>query len=250
MKMTEYKTGCKELKHRLNIQFFGGRGASSGGSGSSGGGAVYTGDTSLNINGDQIDLSNSPLIYGDLDSALAGNARTVIEQFESRRYGMKSEYSRFIDSNGNIIEDNHGGKSTVGASYNARMTADAMSHNHPRGNGVIGGTFSDADISNFARFNQKTYRATAKEGTYSISKTGFFNKRVATDYKNYVKPRAAQLKADGKRIIADYNNRKIGYSDAVKQLNSLNNAFLVDTHNWLLNNQSNYGYTYTLERRQ
>ena len=34
MKMMAYKTGCKELKHRLNIQFFGGRGARSGGGGS------------------------------------------------------------------------------------------------------------------------------------------------------------------------------------------------------------------------
>lgn len=228
---------------------FGGRGAKSSGGG--GGGAAYTGDTSIaDTSGGVIDLSDTPLIYGDLDSALTGNARTVIEQFENRRYTTKTEYSRFIDSNGNIIEENHGGRGSVGATMHARQTADAMSHNHPRGDGGLGGTFSEGDISNFSRFNQTTYRATAKEGTYSISKTGSFNgKALSRDYDLAVKRMETNLIGNADSVKLQYRTGKISYNQAVTSIQKLNNAFLVEMHNWLLNNQSNYGYTYTLERR-
>ena len=204
----------------------------------------------LTIGGDKIDLSETPLVYGQKDAALTGNARKALEDFENRRYKMKTEYSTFIDANGKVIESNHGNKGSVGATFYARKTADAMSHNHPREEGVLGGPFSAGDMQNFSNYNQTTYRATAKEGTYSITKGKNFK---AEDFKNAVKAHSdsTYLKAKSitDQLAADYHAKKIDYKEYVAKHHKANNAMLVEDHNWFLANQKKYGYTYTLERR-
>ncbi|MBR5677077.1 MAG: hypothetical protein IKX20_02955 [Paludibacteraceae bacterium] len=217
---------------------------------SNGGGGKLLMVKELNLGDDNIDLSESPLTYGQPDAALTGKARQVIEEFENKRYNMKTEYSTFIDADGNVIENNHGGKKSVGASLKARMTADAMSHNHPREAGVLSGPLSAGDVSNFVRFHQKTYRATGKEGTYSMSKgKDFKGKELTEAYKKQSDASYAKGDAKAKALASDYRSGKLTRSEYLSKLAKANNEMLVSDHNWLLANQKTYGYSYTLERR-
>lgn len=217
--------------------------------------------------GTVIDLSGAPLQYGGADPNLPAAVRKSLEEFEDKRYKSKIEFSRFVDASGNVIEDNRGSRRSVSASHNARVTAAAMSHNHPRsGNeqGMLGGTFSRGDMRNFVKYNQTTYRATASEGTYSISKLSNFDRQgfikhysaattaLENNYQAAVKP----AKTAYNDVLSKYNAGKVTYSDAMAAYNNLLkvqakefNRFLVESHNALLAAQKQYGYVYTLERR-
>lgn len=147
----------------------GGRGSSNprgGGDGFEKKGATSVADG----NTGSVDLSGSPLRYGKADKALDGQRRVAVEGFENRYRGAKIEYGATFDANGMTTELKRGGKGSVKTSAMKYASADTFSHIHPRGEGVLGGTFSQADLSNFTTYGIKTVRAAAKEGTYSISK--------------------------------------------------------------------------------
>lgn len=203
--------------------------------------------------GTGIDLSGSPLHYGGTDTALTGKVRTAIEEFEAKRWKNKIEYSRFVDANGNVIEENRGGKSSVRASLNARMAAQAMSHNHPRSgseSGLLGGTFSISDLNNFVRFGQTTYRAVAAEGTYSISKLkGFDSKSFKQYYTSESAKNNSAYKITMSSLNSSYRAKNISYADYRAAANKAFNTYLVAEHNSLRAGQKLYGYNYTLERR-
>lgn len=224
-----------------------------GGRGSSFSQSAYVAVSVTGSDGAHIDLTGIPLHYGGKDHNLTGKVRTTIEAFEDRRWKNKIEFSRFVDADGNVIEDNRGGKGSVGASLSARMSAHAMSHNHPRSgreSGLLGGTFSTGDINNFVRFSQKTYRATASEGTYSISKQkGFDGKGFRQYYSSeHSKNRGAYVTAR-KTLDTSYKAGKMSYSDYRKATQKAFNTYLVANHNSLRAGQKQYGYHYTLERR-
>lgn len=209
--------------------------------------------SAVGADGTNIDLSGSPLHYGAADPNLTGKARATVEEFENKRWKNKIEYSRFVDANGNVIEDNKGGKGSVKASLQARMAAAAMTHNHPRSGaeaGLLGGTFSTADLNNFARFSQTTYRATAAEGTYSISKLKGFDK---SGFSQYVAAENGKNRAAYKSTMAAlksaYQSGSMKYSDCVTASHKAFNTYLVAEHNSLRAGQKLYGYHYTLERR-
>ena len=129
-------------------------------------GAGGGGVSSLDLaNGDKIDLTDSPLKYGQKDPMLTGAARQMAEQFEDKRYKNKIEYNRMIDKNGNIIEEN-------------------------------------------------------KECSTTCKKLANDVRAGKLNYKNYAQKHTAAV-----------------------------NKYLVDMHNFLLDNQSKYGYVYTLEGR-
>jgi hypothetical protein len=203
--------------------------------------------------GTNIDLSESPLHYGGSDPNLTGKVRATIEDFEDKRWKNKIEYSRFVDANGNVIEDNRGGKGSVRASLTARMSAVAMSHNHPRSGSeadLLGGTFSTGDLNNFVRFNQTTYRATASEGTYSISKLKGFDSR---GFKSYYTAECTMnygaYSSTITKLNASYRSGSMEYKEYISQAHKAFNKFLVAEHNSLRAGQKLYGYHYTLERR-
>lgn len=204
------------------------------------------------IDGSMIDLSNSPLTYGDDDSALTGNARKNIKAFEDKRYKNKVEYAYFVMADGTQVGvEYRGGSGSVRTPVWVNKKADgAMSHNHPREKGIIGGTFSYADLKNFCAYNRTTTRATAKEGTYSISKGNNFNgDGLKKAFKAFDKQNSINCQRAMGRIRRDLQSGKIGYN-TYKRLQAQNaNKMLVKLHDFLLANQSQYGYTYTLERR-
>lgn len=203
--------------------------------------------------GTNIDLSGSPLHYGGNDPNVTGSIRKAVEEFENKRWKNKIEFARLVDANGNVIEENRGGKGSVRSSISAYRRAAAMTHNHPRTGieaGHLGGTFSTADLNNFVRFNQTTSRATAAEGTYSISKVKGFNGSGFKSYytsehtKNFSAYKAARTKID-----SAYKSGQIKYSDYRAAVKNEFNKFLVNQHNSLRAGQTLYGYHYTLERR-
>lgn len=203
--------------------------------------------------GTSIDLSGSPLHYGDADPNLLGAVRAAIEAFENKRWANKIEFSCFVDAQGKVIENNRGGKGSVGATLLARSTAEAMTHNHPRSgreSDCLGGTFSTADISNFVRFRQNTYRATAAEGTYSISKLKDFDGPGLNSYYTAENARnRSTYHATANALAASCKAGSITYTEYRTELSKAFNAYLVAEHNSLRAGQKFYGYQYTLERR-
>ena len=116
---------------------------------------------------------------------------------------------------------------------------------------MLGGTFSSADLHNFAIGGNTTCRATAKEGTYSISKGKNFDK---AGFNSYVAKANADFKTSQReahsKIQKSYNDGKISYEQAKLQQGKAFNTALVNLHNAYLNGQKQYGYTYTLEKRK
>lgn len=216
--------------------------------------------------GTSIDLSDFPLQYGPLDT-LSNAERAAVDAFESKRYKAKVEYGTLITVNGQTLIEKRGGTGSVRMPSRLYNQASVMSHNHPRsGNevGELGGTFSHADLRALATTGIYTMRATALEGTYSMTKGGNFDWNglsqyyKTTDagldraYQAAIKPALASYKS----AVADYAQGRAtrataqaAYDAYVKTAHYEFNRYMVGLHNALLAGQQQYGYSYTLERR-
>lgn len=233
---------------KIDLQFFGGRGSSS--SGSTGG--IAKGELKL-PDGSEIEFEGE-LKFGKDDPNVTGKQRQAIEDWEGKRVKNKVEYAYAVDENGVPVgKEIRGTKGSVAPpQYYRDVPNGAYSHIHPRStDGVMGGTFSGADMNNFARSKGRTYRAAAKEGTYSISKGAGFD---SAGFKSYFatsdKKHQSEYHAKVKVLNADYRAGKISYNDCVKGNAKAFNTWMVKSHNDLLAGQKQYGYTYTLERRK
>ncbi len=221
----------------------GGRGASSG----------VTGRMvkSVVIDGQTVDLGNHPLKYGARDQSMSQDVRKAVDDFERRRTGAKVEHGTLIDANGNVLTENRGGKGSVSMPVRLYDQAVVMSHNHPREDGSsLGGTFSQGDIDTFATTKTKTMRATAGEGVYSISKGANFDAAGLRKYRARVEADArAEYRRKNAQAWQDFEAHKIGYAEYSRAADRNFNEYLVTSHNALLAGQKQYGYTYTLEKR-
>ena len=227
-----------------------GRGSSKSGGGSKGRKTIGVSSVSL-PDGSSIDLSGNPLVYGDNDANVSGKAREAIEAWETKRGKNKVEYNMSVDQNGNQLgPEVRGGKNSVRVPYYQLQEGAIHTHIHPReDSGLLGGTFSDGDLRNFARNGVSTYRAKAKEGTYSISKGSNFDKSAFSLFVNEMHSKESSLlesKARDmrKKISSDSSYTYKQYS---ADFNKAFNSYLVALHNGLRDNQKKYGYTYTLE---
>ena len=205
--------------------------------------------------GDVVDLSSMPLMYGGHDAALDGKSRQVVEAFEQKRLKYKTEAAILVDADGNQLGNEFkGNRDGVKVPFGLFTSATVMTHNHPRGKGeegVIGGTFSDADLFTFSETTHlKTMRASATEGAYSISKSKNFDSKGFNDFVRKTNDtRYNEYRSYAKGLGSDYRKGKIDYETYRKQNNQAFNKMLVDTHNDLIDGQKKYGYTYTLEKR-
>ncbi len=229
-----------------------GRGSSKSGGG---GGAVTS---VVSQQGVAIDLTQTPLIYGPKDTSLSKAQRTAIEAFEAKRVTRDVEYAMLLDANGNSTipysaGDIKGKTGHVNINQQFWRGAEILSHNHPRGKkepGVLGGTFSDADLFQFSAHRQlRTIRATAAEGTYSMTKGASFNR---SGFDNYVgnasKTHYGAYKKAERQLKADYKAGKISHGQYSQANDNAFNKFLINLHNDFLAGQKTYGYTYTLEK--
>ena len=174
------------------------------------------------VNSEIIEL-DKPLKYGLLDKNISDEAREKLEKFEykylTKGGGIEHEMSITKEGKEKFLS---GEKNRV--SY---INGDIVTHIHPRREGVLGGTFSKADIKTFINYREtKTMRAVAKEGTYSITKLPYFDPR--------------------RNFADDYSEAS---SIAYLRYIDPNDVFIAK-HKWLLKNQDKYGYFYTLERRK
>ena len=233
----------------LDLQFFGGRGSSS--SNATRGGIKVK--TVVTQGGQEVKLTN-PLTYGKDDPYLTGDRRQKIEEFENRRGNAKIEYGYVLDQNGNFVTENKGGKGSVKFTQSQLAQASDLSHIHPRGKGeegLIGGTFSDADLSLFnSKTNLNTMRAKAAEGTYSISKGKNFNSSGFSKYMNEQRKANENKQRMTQKALAEQYYKDRDYNKYKQGLSTAFNDFLVDQHNSLLNGAKTYGYSYTLERKK
>lgn len=230
---------------KLDLQYFGGRGASGGG----GGGGGASGELVL-PNGSKIEFEGTLHYDGD-DKALTGAARTAITGFEQKRIKNKVEYAYAVDKDGNPIgAEIRGSKGSVRVPITYHNQENGtFTHIHPRGDGMLGGTFSLADLNNFANYKQKTVRAAAKEGTYSISKGKNFD---TSGFKSFASKANADFKANYNKRLGTagkaYRDGKMSYADYAKANAKAFNTSLVELHNTLRSGQKKYGYSYTLEK--
>lgn len=222
---------------------------SRGGRRGAGGGSSAKGELVLPT-GSPIEFDGELFFDGD-DVNLSGQARTSIENWESRRRGAKIEFAYAVTEDGTQIDrEMKGGKGSVRVSRAMHDTDNcAFTHNHPRSDGMLGGTFSSADLRNFANYKNKTVRATAKEGTYSMSKgknfdRAGFNQFVSDADSTFVK----KVNSNQRTLNNKYRNNEMSYSDYTKQSAKAFNTALVELHETYRKGQKKYGYTYTLEK--
>ena len=218
-----------------------------------------------------------PLVYS-ADSGRPEMPRSV-QEFENKRKNAKIEYGMVVTADGTVLDERKGGKGSVKVPIRALVNGNYLTHIHPRSGYAVeelGGTFSDADINNWAGYNVSTYRAVASEGTYSITKSPSMiaNRSMATafarDYARFIRGNhewASQQVAplsrtyrtqsnelrrqclNGEISRSEYITRNdVIYQNYVTQANRIINVAHINAHNWLLDNQSKYGYTYGLER--
>lgn len=211
---------------------------------------ISTAKDGLAIGNDVIEFDGD-LNYTRDDSSINQVQRAFLDTWETKRQNAKVEYANAVGYQGSEYGEIRGGKN--GAKLPAYYTANKgsiLTHIHPRGQGGLGGTFSEQDIRTWGYNNGQTIRAVAKEGTYSISKGKNFDgsglyKFVASQYNKYNK----QMKTTHNNLQSQVNSGKMSVSQAQKQLTKQFNSVLVSMHNDFLNNQSVYGYNYYLERR-
>ena len=229
-----------------------GRGSSKSG----GGGGMLTSAPSQS--GIPVNLKDFPLATGPKDSTLSDAQRSTIEAFEAKRVGAPIEYVMILDSQGNTTipysaGDVRGKKGSCGVDPKFFVGGEILSHNHPRADagevGVLGGTFSGADLDIFTNHGGlKTIRATAAEGTYSLSKGSGFN---ASAFSSYIKSAYASAdkvyKSTVDQLSADFKAGKITQQQYSRGNKRAFNKSLVDMHNALLAGQKTHNYSYTLE---
>ena len=206
--------------------------------------------------GQTIDL-DSPLVYGKLDNAISAAQRSVLETQETKKLKSIHEHAIVVDAQGNqITPEMHGSSRGMRIPVGVMNTPDGIfTHNHPRGGkdekDLIGGTFSGADLNTFATSGIKTIRASAAEGTYSMSKGPKFNSSAFQAFaKSAERKSTAKFKANDMALAQDMYAKKIDYNTYKAQRAKAFNNMLVDFHNTLLAGQGQYGYTYTLEVRK
>lgn len=222
-----------------------------------GGGASVRGVTSVvGQSGQEIDLTETPLVYGNDDAYINPNARKAVEEQEAKRTKFKSEYALAFDRDGNPLgPEQHGGSGSVNIPLSWTLKNGAtVTHNHPRGKGeegLLGGTFSYGDLNHFATGRYQTMRASASEGTYSITKMAAFD---SSGFANYARQTAAAAMAAHTarhtKLYMEAMSDKISYNKYTTENAKSFNKAMVEIHNGLLQGQSQYGYKYTLEGKK
>lgn len=222
--------------------------------GSGGGGGFVR--TSVTVqSGTTADLSDNPLRYGADSTPLSAGQRAAVEAQEKKRLSAKIEFVAVYDASGHQIgAECRGGRDSCNIPECMLNTdGSVLTHNHPCGKGkegIIGGSFSEDDIDMFETSNVRTMRASAAEGTYSMTKGAGFDGKGLMSYIKSVDSDAANKHRQRCGALVDLNlSGNISLADYNAGCTKSFNAYLVDLHNAFIGGQKKYGYTYGLEAR-
>lgn len=219
---------------KINLQFFGGRGAASaGGSGKGFTGSGYGGSAqSLGLAGQTYIDGNKVSVGGTLD------------YWEGKSKDLKHEELLMIGEDGFATGYFKGGATSVGFTIpdGVDPAKTVLTHNHPYGGKdgrTIGGSFSNADLKNHINLGFKETRATSTEGTYSFKAA----KGVKQNPNGFLKALAGRkaevsAKADAKYKAAQKKGSTKSYID----------TYLETSHEWYTANCSKYGYEYSFTK--
>lgn len=222
---------------RINLQFFGGRGAASaGGSGKGFTGAGYGGSgASLGLAGQTYFDGNKVSVDGTLNF------------WEGKSKDLDHEELLIVGDDGFAMGYFKGGSGSVGFTMpdGADPSKLTLTHNHPYGGKdgrTIGGSFSNADLNNHINLGLKETRATSIEGTYSFKAA----KGVKQNPKGFQKALGRRQAEVSKKADARYKAaQKKGGKAASK---SYIDTYLEESHKWYQKNSSQYGYEYSFTK--
>lgn len=204
--------------------------------------------------GKEIDLQDSKLSYTSppqtVDSSHLKNVMQIAKDIQNET----KEHLTVFDKNGKVIYEKQGDMNSVSAPKDVMKQASSDLHNHGRGEGVIGGTFSavesngKGDIQSLVNnSNLNTSYASTKEGVYYISKTGDFKgKQLLRHMKSVENKTMEKMNADLKTLSDRNIAGKISHDIYMAQYNRIVNKALVKMHNEYLKGQEKYGYIYGL----
>lgn len=155
---------------------------------------------------------------------------STLARWEDGRRNLNHEEMLVIGDDGFPVAAYKGDRHSV-AFEGEKTRGMTVTHVHPD---KYGGTFSEADISNFNKFNQKEIRASAREGTYSLKAT----RNANWDGLNKAYAKAQPSLADKASKAVEKVAAKGGSKTAQRK------AYVDVYHKWYSSNMGKYGYTY------
>lgn len=205
-------------------------------------------------NNTKINLSGSPLSYTGEKTVLDKDQIKTIKKIANEIKNKTKENLTAFDSNGKIIYNKEGTGLEVSTPSNIARQERYDIHNHTRGDGVLGGTFSvvdsdgNGDMVGFTKYdNKQAAFASAKEGVYYISKReGFKSKEFLNHMRNFESKAEKQMGSALNDLKSQYDRGNMTYKTYKARYNRIKNKYLVDMHNEYLKNQGRYGYDYGL----
>ena len=161
---------------------------------------------------------------------------------ENKIYSQSTETAVVITSDGTVIlEKSDGSEHSVKFTPEevSNMKNTTLTHNHPSSS-----TFSWQDIQMLVKHDLAEIRAVAKDGgvVYSLKRNKLNASSSDFWYDYYVSQE--QYKKDTVDDI--WNNSAQTEKDAA-HCNKMCEDYM---HKWLIDNASNYGYTYTVQKRK
>ena len=202
----------------------------------------------------QIDLNNSPLAYTKSPSEVSSGQLSTVKDKAKQIRDKSNEHLVAFDKDGKVVGESEGGLNSVGTTKKMREQTVSDLHNHSRGEGIIGGTFSvkesekKGDILDFVNNkNLKTSFASTKEGLYYISKKeSFKGKQFLSHMQSFEDKTMTKMNSDLQSLKERSLSGKISHERYMTQYRQTMNKALVDMHNEYLKNQKKYGYSYGL----
>lgn len=192
---------------------------------------------------------------------LSKEERKAIKEFEERVGVVPREWATLIDEKGNAVYLREGNEGSVLVDFQGHPEANIMSHIHPRpenerqGMRYLGGSFSTGDIECFTDIyvTQSHHRAAAVEGTYWISRNENMTlddrRKLLTAFKRTQTKLKKQCLERIREIDKQKTSEEISLEEYKIKRSAAFNRWQIEKHNWLLDHQTAYNYSYGLERR-
>lgn len=180
-------------------------------------------------------------------STLTAAASSKCEEIEAKSVKRKTEQISVVDDNGNVTFQKSGGRGSVRFTTQDMMTfsGKTITHNHP---GDFGGTFSEADISVFAKCGARSIRAVGAEGTYSLERGSAPRSQIqkfASDCYTVSAGYNSKMKAQRSKLQVAVNKGEMTVDAANKQLGDARTSHLTKLSSEFGKLADQYGLIYT-----